>query len=142
MTTPAGWDVRIFRRDAVAPERTFTVVHAANFPLPSAVGDYGNGAVQLMGPWCILMCLVEVAPEQAGDALFRAPGPPVALSVGEFRRSTLQHNRPGQAGTQRFFNVSGRAWSLFVVLGSEEMRDTLVPVANEVLSRLVIAPEP
>ena len=140
VVTPPGWDVRIFRRDEVPPERTFTVVQAANFSLPSTMGDYGNGAVQLMGPWCILICLIEFAPEHATDALFRAPGPPSSLTAEEFRRSTLQHNRPGQVGTQRFFSAAKRAWSLFAIFGSEELRSTLLPVVNSVLSGITIGP--
>jgi hypothetical protein len=141
VVTPPGWDVRIFRRDEVPPERTFTVVQAANFSLPATIGDYGNGAVQVMGPWCILLCLIEFAPEHVADALFRAPGPPPSLNSDEFRRSTLQHNRPGQVGTQRFFNAGGRAWSLYAIFGSEELRSTLVPVVNSVLAGITIGAE-
>jgi hypothetical protein len=135
---PSGWEARIFRRPATPPETTHTVVQLANFPLPSEIGDYGDGAVELMGPLSILACLVEFHPDQASDALFGAPGPPRDLPVEEFRRTTLQHARPGHLGAQRFFNAAGRAWSLFVVLGSEELRVRLVGTLNSALRTLQI----
>jgi len=138
VTVPSGWEARIFRRPATPPETTHTVVHLANFPLPSEVGDYGDGAVELMGPLSVLACLVEFHPDHAGDALFTVPGPPGDLPVDEFRRTTLQHARPGHLGAQRFFNSAGRAWSLFVVLGSEELRARLVATLNSALSTLQI----
>ena len=59
---PAGWDGRISVRADGAPEAAFTaagthaatlrsrpVVHLANFGLPADRGDFGSGAVELMG---------------------------------------------------------------------------------------------
>ena len=138
MTVPSGWEARIFRRPATPPETTHTVMQLANFPLPSNVGDYGDGAVELMGPLSILACLVEFHPDHASDALFAVPGPPGDLPVEEFRRSTLQHARPGHLGAQRFFNAAGRSWSLFVVLGSEELRGRLVTSLNIALRSVQI----
>jgi hypothetical protein len=91
-----------------------------------------------MGPLSILACLVEFHPDHAGDALFTVSGPPSDLPVDEFRRTTLQHARPGHLGAQRFFNSAGRAWSLFTVLGSEELRGRLVASLNTALRTLQI----
>lgn len=140
LMVPSGWEARIFRRPAAPPETTHTVAHLANFPLPPDVGDYGDGAVQLMGPLSILACLVEFHPSHSSDALFAVPGPPGDLPVDEFRRSTLQHGQPGQVGLQRFFNAGGRAWSLFAVLGSEELRVRLGATLNTALRTLQIGP--
>jgi hypothetical protein len=43
-------------------------------------------------------------------------------------------------GSQRFFATRGRAFCLYVVLGSWLQRASLVPRANELLSTIQIAP--
>ena|SRR5690242_6413013 len=135
---PAGWDGRIYRREPVPPEQTFTVVHAANFSLPPDCGDYGNGAVDIMSAHNILMCLLEFEPRHAGDPLFARSSQPQALPPQRFDRTTLQHGLPGQVGAQQFFSASERAWSLFVVLGHVNLLNDLVPVVNDVLGSLRI----
>jgi len=142
VTVPPGWDVRIYRREPVPPEVAFTVAHLANFPLPAGRGDYGNGAVDVMGPSSVLVCLLEHAPEQAAHALFSSPGAPKGFEPGDFHRTTLQHARAGQVGVQRFFNTSGRAWALFAVLGSDQRLAVLVPQVNQVLASLEIGVGP
>ena len=62
---PPAWDVRVYRRAPGVEERTFPVMHAANFALPSRRGDFGSGAVELMGPSDVLVVLFEHDP-QAG----------------------------------------------------------------------------
>ena len=46
----------------------------------------------------------------------------------------------GQSGRQIFFNANGRAFCLYVVLGSHRQRNVLVPLVNEVLATLEIEP--
>ena len=129
-----GWDVRIFRRPTEAPETTHAVLHAATFALPSGVGDYGDGAVQLMGAGDVFVAMVEFEPSSAQQALFAARGLPLPLRPDDFSRASLQVSLPGQAGTQRWFGEAGRAWCLFVVLGSWDRRDALVERANQMVA--------
>ena len=54
--------------------------------------------------------------------------------------SDIQRVIAGMCGTQRFFTSGGRAFCLYVVLGSWLQRRTLVPVANSFLSTVEITP--
>ena len=115
------------------------MLHAGNFALPSDAADYGDGAVQQMGPSNLLVTLVEFHPSSVQTALFSVTGLPLPLRPEDADRTTLQRPIAGQAGIQRFFSVAGRAWSLYVVLGSFDRRPALVGAANEVLSTLQVA---
>lgn len=145
---PVGWDGRIYRRPAgevgVAATgqaaSTNAVLHAASFPLPADRGDYGSGAVDVMGRGDVLVMLVEHGPASADTALFATPGPPRQLSSDDFSQSALQRAIPGQAGTQAFFSSQGRAFCLYVVLGDYNERDRAVPVVNSLLQSLQLGP--
>lgn len=149
---PAGWDGRIYRRspEIVAASEaeaarhraatTHAVFHAASFPLPVERGDFGGGAVELMSSEDTLVALVEYHPDSVGTALFRTSGVPRSLDPRTFSPTILQRLLPGHAGTQVFFNEAGRAWCLYVVLGSFRARAALVPKVNAVLDTLRIDP--
>lgn len=152
-TLPAGWDGRItVRRDGEAetlraaggpPVFTTTarpVAHFANFALPEERADFGNGAVELMGDGDVLVVLFEYEPESVGQAMFARRGMPRSLSASEFDPSMLRRGIVGQTGYQTFFQESGRAFCLYVVLGSAARRSRLVALVNGVLKNLRIAP--
>jgi hypothetical protein len=146
---PPGWDARIYRRQEVeaavnharGEPTTHAVLHAANFALPSDRGDFGSGAVELMRHDNVLITLVEYHPDSARTPMFAA-GLPRPLRADDFDPSTLQRRLPGQAGLQRFFSYSGRAFALYVVLGSYANRRRLVSVVNEVLATIELGPRP
>src|SRR5687768_8155006 len=139
---PAGSDARIYRRSEEvvgvsgiqsvqqAGGTTHAVLHAASFPLPVDRGDFGGGAVELMRTDDLLVVLIEFHPDAASTALFRGRGLPRQLDHRAFSTNSLQRQLPGQAGTQVFFNHAGRAWCLYVVLGSYVERTRLVPQVN------------
>jgi len=133
---PTGWDARIYRRQATGAATTHAILHAASFPLPLERGDYGSGAVEIMGADDVLVLLLEQHPGSAGTPLYAAEGVPGPFAAGDFSRDGLQRALPGQAGAQRFFSVNGRAWTLYVVLGSYAGRDRLVPIVNDVVATL------
>jgi hypothetical protein len=150
---PAGWDGRISVRGDGAPEAAVTasgtrvatlrsrpVAHLANFGLPADRGDFGSGAVELMGDQDVFVVLFEHEPEATTTALFRAEGLPRALTARDFDPATLRRGIPGQSAHQAFFQESGRAFCLYVVLGAHARRARLVPVVNRVLESVVIAP--
>ena len=152
-TLPAGWDGRITVRRDGAPEaftvagshEMFTaqpqpVVHLANFALPEARGDFGSGAVELMGDRDVFVVLFEYEPEAVTTALFRTKGMPRTLGAAEFDPTMLRRGIAGQAGFQTFFNEAGRAFCLYVVLGSATTRNRLVKLVNSVLATVQIAP--
>jgi len=160
---PPGWEGRITKRTAPArasapvpspsgaageatpgPRGTpgevpNPVVHLANFALPEQRGDFGSGAVDLMGPDHVFVTLFEYGPESVGQALFSDQGMPT-LRPSMFSPTALQRTIRGQAGHQRFFTVADRAFSLYVVLGSHARAAILVPRADRTLRATRISP--
>lgn len=151
---PPGWDGRITRRAVDEPtlavrtfatasrrdlrESTHAVVHLANFALPETRGDFGSGAVEIMAASHVLAVLLEYHPDAARTTMFATRGAPERLDLGAFSGNGLQHALPGQGGAQWFFQESGRAWCLYVVLGNLGGRATLVPMVESALARVRI----
>ena len=134
---PAEWEGRIYRRteptvafaprargsaadargaDGWAGEQTHPVMHLATFALPAQRGDYGSGAVEIMGAADVFVALLEFGPECLGSALFSPTGVPT-VRASSFNPQALQRRLPGQAGCQVFFTAAARAWCLYVVIG-------------------------
>jgi hypothetical protein len=136
---PAGWNGVIYRRTPGRGEVTLPVLHAATFPLPPVRGDYGSAAVEIMGSTDVLVALLEFEAASATKALFAGNSRPARLSIPDFSPNSLQRPLPGQAGVQRFFADHGRAFCLYVVLGSFVRRLGLVPAVNQLLAGLAIS---
>ena len=75
---PNGFEGRIFVR-AVPTGTAYAVAQFATFPLPDDVGDFGGGAVNLMGPGDVYATLFEYGPESLGKQLFARLGRPTRL---------------------------------------------------------------
>ena len=144
---PVGWEARITMREpepvggayarAAAPT-TGALVHAANFGLPEARGDFGAGAVELMRATDLLVILFEYDRASASTPLFAARGVP-RVRAQDFSPVALQRVLEGQGGVQKFFNEAGRALCLYVVLGSFARRVRTVPLVNDVLAGVTIS---
>lgn len=136
---PPGWDGGI-AEGAVLDDGAVrrSVTHLASFPLPEQRGDYGGGAVNLMGWTDILIVLLEFDTDSTAQPLFAMKGLPRTLRSSDFGRSTLQRQIDGQGGCQLFFQEAGRAFCLYVVLGSYVDREDLIPRVNDVLARIEI----
>jgi hypothetical protein len=157
---PMGWEGRIMVRSrprvpSVASSRvgepgersigwpgeiTNPVVHLANFALPAERGDFGSGAVDLMGAHNVLMVLFEHGRGSASEALFSRARPTV-LHASDFSTHRLQRAIPGQAGFQCFFTEAGRAFCLYVVLGWRRNARPLASLATHTLSTITIDAE-
>ena len=150
---PAGWDGRIaVRREGdgeklvsatgthVVTAQSRPVMHLANFGLPADRGDFGSGAVELMGDGDVFVVLFEHEPDASTTALFHAAGLPRSLSPHDFDFFTLRRGIAGQSGHQAFFHEGGRAFCLYVVLGSHARRARLVPMVNAVLATVALTP--
>ena len=133
---PRGWDARLYCRDDCAMTRA--ALHAATFPLPNQRGDFGSGAVEIMGRDDVLVVLLEYDRSRASTPLFAFPGPPAALHPDSFSPGVLQRARAGQAGAQLFFTAQDRAFCLYVVIGNFGGRDHLVALANQVIGAVRI----
>ena len=139
---PDGWEGVIegerFALQLHDGAQRFALMHLANFPLPAARGDFGSAAVENMGPGDILIVLKEFSPEAAKTPLFEMQGLPSAPVPADFLREMLQRPLEGQAGMQRFFTEQGRAFCLYIVIGSFIDRADLVPPLAQILARLEI----
>lgn len=135
---PAGFEGRIFVRQS-AVGTTYPVAQFGTFPLPDDIGDFGSGAVTLMGPQDVFACLFEYGPESVGTALFAQNGLPPALSSDNFSPIMLRRGLVGQSGTQWFFTEAGRPFSFYAVLGSHALRESLVPKVNAVIASLTVS---
>jgi len=134
---PPGWDGRIYQRPPDPGQTTHPVLHAGNFGLPDQRGDYGAGAVEMMGPQNVFVALLEFHPDSTGAALFSSTRPE-RIDPAAFSPASLQRAIPGQAGTQAFFSDAGRAFGLYAVLGGYAARANLVPLVNDAVSRITI----
>lgn len=141
---PAGWEGRIAARDpgpqaATGPGATTgALVHVANFALPAGTADFGGGAVEVMTNRDLLVVVFEYDRPSASMPLFAEAGVP-RLGPDDFDPLRLQRVLDGQGGAQRFFNAAGRAFCLYVVLGSHARRFRTVPVVNEVTSSIRVS---
>ncbi len=147
---PSGWEGEIFDRTPTLGNRSLggpagdtevarNVIHLANFALPNQRGDFGSGAVELMNSGAVMVILFEHGPESVDTPLFARSGIPV-LTADEFHPQQMQRTLQGQSGRQIFFNHNGRAFCLYVVLGSHRQRQVLVDVVNQVLANVEIEP--
>ena len=153
-TLPPGWEGRITLRSPITAATTASgrstvgaagefpnpVVHLANFALPEDRGDFGSGAVDLMGPEHVFIALFEYGPESVGTALFRRKGLPTRLRPNQFSGSALQRTLPGQAGCQIFFTTANRAFCCYTVLGRQSSAPRILPQANQTLAATRISP--
>lgn len=146
---PDGWDGRIRRRETVSaqdrvstadlPAEAPAIAHGASFSLPSDVGDFGGGAVEMMSSDDVFLSIVEFDADSLGTALFSRAGMPRRLRVGDFGPDALQRTIPGQGGSQAFFTEAGRPFCLYVVVGSYLWRSRVLPAVNEVLGLVTIS---
>jgi hypothetical protein len=151
---PRGWHVEVTRRpgdepppttstgQAVGPEPvegdvTRGVLHACTRPLPADRGDFGSGAVDLLGPDDVFVALVDYGSEVADHGLFERQGLP-RLAPSQFAPNRLQRPLPGMSANQQFFSSGGRAFCLFTVLGSHARRMASVPRAAQLVQGLRI----
>lgn len=142
---PAGWEgtIAVDRGEdafalAAAGGTVRPVAHLATFPLPTARGDFGSGAVELMGGGDVFVALLEYGPEVADTPLFARRGLPRRLDPRVFSARSLQRGIAGQVGWQAFFTEAGRAFCLYVVLGDGGDAHLLVRRVEQVLATVRI----
>lgn len=145
VTLPDGWDGRIYMNDPIDGATTNPVVHISTFPLPpqTQVGDYGNGAIDFMGPTDVFLALVEFNQELAGEPLFQVnSGLPRPIEPVLFDGRQMQRPLPGFGGLQLFFNEESRAFCLYAVVGSMAGVAEAVGIFNPVLDTIEISARP
>jgi hypothetical protein len=124
-------------RTAVGGPLTTVAAHGLRVELPPRRGDYGSGAVEMMRAGHVFVALVEFGAVEADTALFAARGIP-RPELADFAPNALQRRLPGQLGVQRFFTENGRAFCLYVVLGSARFGQQLIGEVRDVLGNLAV----
>ena len=119
--------------------QTPPVLHLSSAPLPTDRGDFGSGAVDLLGGEDAFVAIVEYGAESLGTALFDTGPLPRRLDHTRFRPDGLQRAIAGQSGYQHFCTENGRALCLYVVLGAHHQARRLTRRVTDVLSRVRIA---
>ena len=157
---PTGWASSIHRRPVDAPldgpfgatlspdarglapqapleprERTLPVVHLCSRPIPAGVGDFGAGAIEVLGAEDVFVALVEYGSDLAGEGLFERQGWP-RLAPSQFSPARVFRAIPGRSASQHFFTAEERAFCLFTVVGSHSRRMATVPRAAQVVRSL------
>lgn len=145
VSVPADWDAQIYLTTSPTdnPEGISSpTMHAASFPLPpDDLSSYGSTLVADMTENDVFMAMVEYAGADATGVLFTANDHlPQFLTTDAFSPWILQRSLPGQGGAQYFFTESGRAFCLYVVLGSFSNAVPLVAEVNDVLPTITITP--
>ncbi len=139
VTPPLGWEATIYRRTPSVGEETYPILHASTIPMPADRGDYGGGLVERLGAHDLFVALLEFGPQAARSPLFTGLRGVPGLTPDAYRPRQLQRTIRGQAGVQRFFTVSGRAFCLYSVIGGFTNRVALTARANEILGSLRVA---
>ena len=138
VTVRGGWEVEFSELRAGPGTAVRSLMHLANFALPTERGDYGSGAVETMGSGGIFIVLMEFDPGSARTAMFADVAQPWSLAADDFSANALQRRLAGQAGAQRFFRVNARAFGLYVVVGSLRQAGLLVREVNRSLAGLSV----
>jgi len=101
----------------------------------------------VVGPWGLLQSFADglkvflketIIPSSANKGLFKTQGLPAALGADAFSPTAMPRAIPGRTGTQHFFSSGGRAFCLYVVLGSHTERAALLPLVNTVVGTITI----
>ena len=138
LALPTGWEARARLQPSNVPGRRGNLLlHAATVPLPPLRGDFGSGVVDTMGPEDVFLSLFEYDAADASKALFASKGLPL-LRPSEFSTAHLQRTQLGRSGGQWFFQVAGRPFCLFVVLGSHSRRAAGAARATALLLRTTV----
>ena len=114
-------------------------MHAATVPLPEGRGDFGGDVTGRLGEQDVFVALFEYEPEAVGSPLFSSRGRP-DVDAADFSPAGLQRSIAGQSGRQYFFQEAGRAFCLYVVLGSHVRRAGLLREVRSVLETLAVDP--
>ena len=146
---PAGWEGAIREGEASPTLRaraaglgrtvhTPPVLHLTTAALPAVRGDFGSGAVDLLGSEDVFVAILEYGPDSVGTPLFDTGPMPRRLSPADFTPNRLQRAIPGQAGAQVFCTEGGRALCLYAVLGDHRRASRLTARASEILKAVEV----
>lgn len=111
------------------------ILHAGNFQLPVERGDYGGVLLEQLAPGEVFISLIDFGTEVADQPLFSHDGVPT-FTQDDFSPNVIVRGLLGKSGSQRFFNLGGRGFCLYVVVGSHRDRSDLLEGINATVSSI------
>jgi hypothetical protein len=139
---PAGWEARMSVPALPAPAVNLPVLHMADYPLTLArQSSYAVETAAAMGTRTggIIASLIEFGAELADEGLY-APQIAPTLRRADLDGRALQIPRADQGGVQRFFSITGRAFSLYVVASLDASTERRLRAVNAALASLHVEP--
>jgi len=137
---PARWEGRIFVPTLPPPAINLPILHLTDTVLPLQRSTYAPEVADRAGSSGALVALVEFEDRLADRGLYAPQGLRLPLRRESFDARALQLPNPSQEGHQRFFSQSGRAFCLYVVLGTAPGVDLRLRTLNRSLATLQVAP--
>ncbi len=140
ITVPPGWEGRIFVPDLEPPAINLPILHLTDAVLTAERSSYGPELAARAGGTGILVALLEFDHTLADVGLYEPQGLDLPLTRARFHRRALQFPSQVQEGHQRFFSEGGRAFCLYVVLGTGPGVDRRLVEADRALGSLELRP--
>ena len=141
---PSGWEARMSVPGLAPPAVNLPVLHMADYRLTHArQSSYAveTAAAMEQRTGGVIVSLIEFDPALANIGLYAPQGAPTLLARDLDARA-LQIPRPDQGGVQRFFSMSGRAFSLYVVASIDRASERRIGAVNDSLASLQVEPAP
>jgi len=137
---PANWEGRIFVPALPAPAINLPILHLTDTVLPLQRSTYAPEVAARAGSSGALVALAEFEDRLADRGLYAPQGLRLPLRRETFDTRALQLPNPSQEGHQRFFSQGGRAFCLYVVLGTAPGVDWRLRTVNHALATLKVTP--
>lgn len=141
---PAGWEARMSVPDLAPPAVNLPVLHMADYRLATTrQSSYAieTAAAMEKRTGGVIVSLIEFGSELANMGLYAPQGAPT-LHPRDLDGRALQIPRDDQGGVQRFFSLSGRAFSLYVVASLDRGTERRLAAVNGTLASLQVDPAP
>jgi hypothetical protein len=135
---PTRWEGQIFLPSLPAPAVNLPILHLTDATLSMQRSTYAPELAARAGPSGALVALVEFEDRLADRGLYATQGLRLPLRRDRFDPRALQLPNPSQEGHQRFFSQGGRAFCLYVVLGTGPGADGRLRIVNRALATLKI----
>jgi len=137
---PNGWEGRMFVPDVPPPAVNLPVLHLTNTVLTHERSSFAPELAARGGGTGALVALLEFEHTLADRGLYAPQSIDLPLGRDRFHPRALQVPSLVQEGHQRFFSRHGRAFCLYVVLGTGSGADHRLHTVNEALASLRIEP--
>jgi hypothetical protein len=137
VSLPLGWNGIIYQRDPIVKDEVRRpILHGSTVDVTLDQGDFGDGLVENLASDDVFVDLVEIDPDN--ELALANPGFVRRLGGDAFAGNKLRRLILGQGGYEGFFTESGRAFCMYVVIGSIANLDALLDPINILLGSVEI----